>query len=109
MPGLSLILPKGADFAGGMRHAAMFGRGIFEVRFLFLPAMRDKMGERGMSGDQDFAKMPCFWQKEAVSSGAFQFESLLVFHEHGTGLFLQCFHTAGEKPLVPVVRACGPP
>ena len=49
-----------------------------------------------MPRGRDSTKMPCFWHEEAVFSGAFQFEFLLVFHEHGAGLFPQCFHMAGS-------------
>ena len=52
-----------------------------------------------MPRGRDSTKMPCFWHEEAVFSGAFQFEFLLVFHEHGAGLFPQCFHMAGKKLL----------
>ena len=55
-----------------------------------------------MPRGRDSTKMPCFWHEEAVFSGAFQFE--LVFHEHGAGLFPQCFHMAGKKLLASMVR-----
>ena len=57
-----------------------------------------------MPRGRDSTKMPCFWHEEAVFSGAFQFEFLLVFHEHGAGLFPQCFHMAGKKLLASMVR-----
>ena len=57
-----------------------------------------------MPRGRDSTKMPCFWHEEAVFSGAFQFVFLLVFHEHGAGLFPQCFHMAGKKLLASMVR-----
>ena len=105
MPGLALIPPEGADFTGGMPPCCgVQQRHSWAAGPLYLSAIRDKMGDSGMPRGRDSTKMPCFWHEEAVFSGAFQFEFLLVFHEHGAGLFPQCFHMAGKKLLASMVR-----